>query len=139
MQGLPKISCFYRLLFLRYLQSLNLTPQIPNFHTKLDKIELLITLDREMISTWSFHRLIIIRRGNYLRQYFDWWRYNSKLYGKIVIIIIILIIIIMIVIIITIIMIITNNQIYCFQHISIQRYGPPSKMTHPPQVLEVFP
>ena len=38
--------------FWKYLQSLNPTSQIPNnFHTKLGKVEILISLDRKLIST----------------------------------------------------------------------------------------
>ena len=37
------------------------------------KIELLITFDREMISARTFHQLLLINRGNYKRQHFEWW------------------------------------------------------------------
>ena len=67
------MSRFYNPLFLKYLQSLNPASQIPNnFYTKLGKIELLVTFDREMISTRTFHQLFIITRGNYGRQEFYW-------------------------------------------------------------------
>ena len=42
-----------------------------NFHRKLGKIELLVTLDREMTSPWNFHQLFILTRGNYRGQYFE--------------------------------------------------------------------
>ena len=78
-----KISCFYHLSFLRYLRSLNPTSQIRNnFHTKLGKIKLLITFDGKIRSTWSFHQLFIIARGNYRHQSFDWWHHSSKWRAK---------------------------------------------------------
>ena len=50
LEGYWNISCFFHLSFLRYL-SLNPASQIPNnFHAKLGKTELLITLDKEMTS-----------------------------------------------------------------------------------------
>ena len=59
LKGFRKMSCFYYLLFLRYLQFVNPTSQISNnFHTKL---ELLINLDREMISTWTFHNYLSLQ------------------------------------------------------------------------------
>ena len=61
-----------------YIQSLKPTSQIPvNFHTRLGKFELLITVNREMISNWTFHQLFFLKRGNYGRQQFDWSRNNS--------------------------------------------------------------
>ena len=45
-----------------------MTSQIPiNFHTKLGKVELLISFDREMMPTRKFYQLIIIKRGSYRR------------------------------------------------------------------------
>ena len=42
-------------------QCVNPTSQIPNnFHTKLGKIELFITFDREVLSTWTFHQLRLL-------------------------------------------------------------------------------
>ena len=72
-----KTSFFWHLLFLRYLQSLNPTSQISKFYTKLAKIESLITLDRDMISTWNFHQLLIITKKTA-----DVWRHNSKWRAK---------------------------------------------------------
>lgn len=47
-----KISYIYYISFLRYLQSLKSTSQIPiNFLAELGKIELLVTFNREIIST----------------------------------------------------------------------------------------
>ena len=59
-------------IILGHLQSLKQISQVPiNFHTKLGKIELHITLDRVMISTLTLHQLLVITNGNYTRHYFD--------------------------------------------------------------------
>lgn len=48
-KGFLKISCFYHLSFLRYLESVNPTSQFrSNFRTELGKTKLLITPNREI-------------------------------------------------------------------------------------------
>ena len=65
---------FYNSLFLRYLQYFNPISQISNnFGTKLGKMELFITFNREMMSAWTFEQLCIITKKNYWPQHFHWW------------------------------------------------------------------
>ena len=60
-----KTLSFYRISFLRYLQSLKPTSQIPiSFNTKLSKTRLLITVDREIMSTWNFTRYLPLQEKN---------------------------------------------------------------------------
>ena len=53
----------------------NLSIRHLKFPININQIELLLTLDRDMISAWHFHQVFIISRENYRRQYFDWWRH----------------------------------------------------------------
>ena len=72
-------SCFQDLWFLRCIYNLwNQHLKYPLISIpRLGKFELLITVDREIISNWTFHHLFFLKRGNCGRQQFDWSRNNS--------------------------------------------------------------
>ena len=79
LKGFWENSCFQDLWFLRCIYNLwNQHLKYPLISIpRLSKFELLITVDREIISNWTFHQLFFLKRGNCGRQQFDWSRNNS--------------------------------------------------------------